>query len=195
IVTKSALVTRDIDLLAPMAERGLVKVALSITTLDRQLARAMEPRASVPQRRLDAIRQLAEAGIPATVMAAPVIPGLNDHEIEDILAAARAAGASEAGYVMLRLPLEVDGLFREWLLQHYPDRFRRVMSLVRGMRDGKTYDAAFGKRMTGSGPYAWMTGRRFETACQKLGFNRERRRLRTDLFSPPPREGAQLSLF
>lgn len=195
IVTKSALVTRDIDILAEMAQLRLAKVAISVTTLDPRLARAMEPRASSPAKRIDAISRLAEAGIPVSVMVAPVIPGLNDHEIEDILGQARAAGASEAGYVMLRLPLEVDGLFREWLLKHYPDRYRRVMSLMSGMRGGKSYDATFGKRMTGEGPHAWMTGRRFEIACQKLGFNLERLRLRTDLFEAPKQKGAQLSLF
>ena len=195
VVTKSHLVTRDIDILARMARRGLVKVALSVTTLDRNLARLMEPRASSPERRLDAIGQLAKAGIPASVMVAPIIPAINDAEIETILARARAAGASEAGYVMLRLPLEVVDLFGEWLKQHYPDKHARVMALVRDTRGGKDYDATWGKRMTGSGPYAWMIGRRFETASARLGFNQTRLKLRTDLFTPPVRQQAQLALF
>lgn len=195
IVTKSALVTRDLDILAPMAAKGLAKVALSITTLDRKLARTMEPRASTPERRLDAVRQLADAGVPASVMVAPIIPAVNDSEIETILTRAQEAGAREAGYVMLRLPLEVEDIFSEWLLEHFPDKYRHVLSLVRSMRDGKAYDSTWGKRQTGSGPYAWMTGRRFEMACARLGLNQEKRRLRTDLFQKPIREGAQLSLF
>ena len=195
IVTKSALVTRDIDILAPMARLGLAKVALSITTLDRGLARSMEPRAATPERRLDAIRQLSEAGIPTSVMVAPIIPGVNDAEIEAILTRAHAAGARDAGYVMLRLPLEVRDLFGEWLIDKAPEKYRRVMSLVCSTRDGKAYDATWGKRMTGEGPYAWMTGRRVEVAAEKLGFNRTRVRLRADLFKPPRRAGAQLSLF
>lgn len=195
ITTKSALVTRDIDILSRLAARGLAKVALSVTTLDRRLARSMEPRASTPEKRLDAIRQLTEAGVPTAVMVAPVIPALNDSEIERILDAARAAGADEAGYVLLRLPLEVSELFKDWLVREYPDRFRHVMSIVRAMRDGKDYDATFGKRMTGEGPYAWTLGRRFELACKRLGLNARRMRLRGDLFEPPVPQGAQLSLF
>ena len=195
IVTKSALVTRDIDILAPMAERGLVKVALSVTTLDRKLARSMEPRASTPPKRLEAIKALSEAGIPTGVMAAPVVPGLNDHEIERILDSAKAAGAEQAGYVLLRLPYEVSPLFRDWLLRNYPDRYRHVMSLIRSMRDGKDYDAEFGKRMRGAGPYAWQLGRRFEMAAKRLGLNTVRRTLRTDLFVPPAGNGVQLSLL
>ncbi len=195
IVTKNALVTRDIDLLSSMAERGLAKVALSVTTLDRDLARSMEPRASTPARRLDAIRQLTEAGVPATVMVAPIIPGVNDSEIETILTRAHEAGARDAGYVMLRLPLEVRDLFGEWLVDRAPDTYRRVMSLVRSMRDGKLNDSTWGKRMTGEGPYAWMTGRRFEVAAERLGFNKARVKLRNDLFTPPASAGSQLSLF
>ncbi|PSC04667.1 radical SAM protein [Alsobacter soli] len=195
IVTKSALVTRDLDILGPMAEKGLAKVALSVTTLDPKLARTMEPRASTPAKRLDAIRQLAEAGVPASVMVAPVIPSLNDSEIESILEAAHAAGAREAGYVLLRLPLEVRDLFREWLLEHHPAKLRHVLSLIRSTRGGKDYDAKWGERMTGDGPYAWMIGRRFEIAAERLGFNKRRLKLRTDLFSPPKRAGEQLSLF
>ncbi|MEM6464175.1 MAG: PA0069 family radical SAM protein [Pseudomonadota bacterium] len=195
IVTKSATVLRDVDILSQMAEKGLVKVALSVTTLDRKLARAMEPRASVPSRRLEAIRHLSEAGIPVSVMAAPMIPGLNDHEMERILDSAKAAGACTAGYVLLRLPLEVSPLFRDWLLRHYPDRYRHVMSLVRSMRGGKDYDSGFGKRMKGSGPYAWQLKRRFEITTGKLGLDSKWRALRTDLFTPPLGTGVQLSLL
>ncbi|APG83659.1 radical SAM protein [Sinorhizobium americanum CCGM7] len=195
IVTKSALVTRDIDLLAPMAERGLARVGISVTTLDRKLARAMEPRASTPPKRLEAIRAISEAGIPAGVMVAPIIPALNDHEIERVLDAAKTAGATEASYVLLRLPLEVSPLFRDWLLRNYPDRYRHVMSLVRSMRGGKDYDAEFGKRMKGAGPYAWQIGRRFELAAKRLELNLTRRQLRHDLFVPPLGMGVQLSLL
>jgi DNA repair photolyase len=195
IVTKSALVVRDIDILSRMAERGLAKVALSVTTLDRHLARTMEPRAATPTRRLEAIRQLTEAGVPTSVMVAPIIPGLTDQEIERILDSARNAGAREAGYVILRLPLEVSPIFKDWLLRHYPDRYRHVMSLVRSMRDGKDYDSEWGKRMKGSGPYAWQIGRRFEIAARKLGLNAEKRPLRTDLFVAPERAGKQLMLL
>ncbi len=195
IVTKSALVMRDIDILSRMAEKGLAKVALSVTTLDRKLARAMEPRAATPPRRLEAVRALSEAGIPTSVMIGPVIPGLNDAEIERILDSAAAAGAREAGYVILRLPLEVSSIFKDWLLQHYPDRYRHVMSLVRSMRGGKDYDAEFGKRMKGAGPYAWQIGRRFELAAKRLGLNTQRLKLRTDLFVPPLKQGEQLTLL
>ncbi|MBD8553311.1 PA0069 family radical SAM protein [Rhizobium sp. CFBP 8762] len=195
IVTKSAMVMRDIDLLAPMAEKGLAKVAMSITTLDRKLARSMEPRASTPSKRLEAIRALSDAGITVGVMVAPVIPALNDHEIERILDSSKAAGASEAGYVLLRLPLEVSPLFRDWLLRNYPDRYRHVMSLIRSMRGGKDYDAEFGKRMKGAGPYAWQIGRRFEMAAKRLELNLTRRQLRSDLFVPPLGTGVQLSLL
>ncbi|TIP84970.1 MAG: PA0069 family radical SAM protein [Mesorhizobium sp.] len=195
IVTKSALVTRDIDILSRMAERGLAKVALSVTTLDRMLARTMEPRASTPTKRLEAIRQLSDAGIPASVMVAPIIPGLTDQEMERILDSARAAGAREAGYVLLRLPLEVAPIFKDWLLRHYPDRYRHVMSLIRSMRDGKDYDSEWGKRMKGSGPYAWQIGRRFEIAAKRLGLNAERRSLRTDQFVVAAKATEQLMLL
>jgi DNA repair photolyase len=195
IVTKSALILRDIDILKSMAERGLVKVGISVTTLDRKLARTMEPRASTPAKRLEAIKTLSEAGIPVAIMMAPVIPALNDHEIERILDSGKAAGASEASYVLLRLPLEVSPLFRDWLLQHYPDRYRHVMSLVRSMRDGKDYDAEFGKRMRGAGPYAWQISRRFEMATKRLGLLRRSLHLREDLFLSPNSDGVQLSLL
>ncbi|RYB97063.1 PA0069 family radical SAM protein [Ciceribacter ferrooxidans] len=195
IVTKSALITRDIDILSAMAEKGLAKVGISVTTLDRKLARTMEPRASTPTRRLEAIRKLSEAGIPTAVMMAPVIPALNDHEIERVLDSGKAAGACEASYVLLRLPLEVSPLFRDWLLQNYPDRYRHVMSLVRSMRGGKDYDAEFGKRMKGAGPYAWQISRRFEMATKRLGLGRRSMQLRDDLFVPPNGSGVQLSLL
>ena len=195
IVTKSALVQRDIDILAPMAEKGLVKVALSVTTLDAKLSRGMEPRAASPAKRLETIRKLSEAGIPVTVLVAPIIPAVNEHEIERILDAAKAAGAREAGYVLLRLPLEVKDLVQDWLVTHHPDKMRHVVSLIRSTRGGKDYDAAWGQRQVGSGPYAWMIGRRFEMAAERLGFNTARLRLRSDLFVKPEKEKAQLSLF
>lgn len=195
IVTKSALVMRDMDILSRMAEKGLAKVALSVTSLDRKVARTMEPRAATPTRRLETIRALSDAGIPVSVMVAPVIPGLTDHEIERILDSAYASGAREAGYIILRLPLEVSPIFKDWLLTHYPDRYRHVLSLVRSMRGGKDYDAEWGKRMKGAGPYAWQIGRRFELAAKKLGFNAERRSLRTDLFKPLETGAKQLVLL
>jgi DNA repair photolyase len=195
IVTKNGMVARDIDLLKPLAAMGLVKVALSITTLDGKLARAMEPRASTPAKRLAAIEALSAAGIPTVVMIGPVIPGLNDHEIENILKAARGAGAREAGYTMLRLPYEVKGIFKDWLQKAYPDRYARVMAQVKDVRSGKETSAKFGERMTGSGPVAWMIGRRFQLACHKLGLNASRLKLRTDLFERPPVVGAQLELL
>jgi DNA repair photolyase len=195
IVTKSALVTRDIDILSRMAKRNLVKVGISVTSLDPKLARTMEPRAPTPPRRLEALKLLAEAGIPTTVMVAPVIPALNDSEIERILDAAAHAGVKEASYVMLRLPLEVRDLFREWLMANYPDRYRHVFTLIRDMRSGRDYDSQWGTRMKGTGPIAWMIGRRFEIACEKLGLNKRRSKLTTDHFIKPEGGGQQLSLF
>src|SRR5215510_5015194 len=195
IVTKSALILRDLDILARMAERNLVKVALSVTTLDAKLARKMEPRAATPMRRLETMRRLSQAGVPATVMVAPVIPALNDMEIERILEAASTAGVKEAGYVLLRLPLEVRDLFREWLMANYPDRYRHVFKLIRDMRGGKDYDSTWGTRMKGTGPYAWMIGRRFEMACEKLGFNAARSALTTEHFQKPRPGAEQLSLL
>ena len=195
IVTKSALVTRDIDILERMAAKGLAKVAMSITSLDRKLSRAMEPRAATPGLRLKAIRDLAAANIPTSVMVAPVIPALNDHEVERVLDSAQASGAREAGFILLRLPREVSPLFRDWLLHHYPDRYRHVMNLIRAMRGGKDYDAEFGKRMRGDGPYAWQIGRRFEIACKKLDLNETRLVLDRHQFTPPAVNGNQLSLF
>jgi DNA repair photolyase len=195
IVTKSALVTRDIDILAPMAAKGLAKVAISITTLDRKLSRELEPRAATPEKRLEAIRQLTAAGIPVTVLVAPVIPGINDAEIEAILAAAKKAGATEAGYILLRLPLEVRDIFREWLLTYAPGKLRHVMSLVQSTRGGKDYDSSWEQRQTGTGPFAWMIGRRVQIAIDQLGYNRKRLKLRTDMFIKPERKGDQLSLL
>ncbi|MEA2927573.1 MAG: hypothetical protein QOG38_1 [Hyphomicrobiales bacterium] len=195
IVTKSALVTRDIDILARMARRNLVKVALSVTSLDPKLARTMEPRAATPPRRIEALRQLSEAGVPTSVMVAPVVPAINDMEIERILDAAHAAGAREAGYVLLRLPLEVRDLFREWVIENFPDRHRHVFKLIRDMRNGKDYDAKWGERMIGSGPIAWMIGRRFEAACERLGMNRRKLKLTTEHFEPTRKRAQQLDLF
>jgi DNA repair photolyase len=195
IVTKSALIMRDIDILSDMAAKGLAKVALSVTTLDHRLARAMEPRAATPARRLETLRVLSQAGIPTVVMVAPIVPAINDYEIERILDAAANAGVSEAGYVTLRLPFEIKDLFREWLNEHFPDKAKHVISLVRDLHGGKDYDSSWGKRQTGSGPYAWSIGRRFELACRRLGLNRKRTRLTTALFRPPVRKGNQLDLF
>jgi DNA repair photolyase len=195
IVTKSALVLRDLDILARMAERKLAKVALSVTTLDPELARKMEPRAATPMRRLEALRRLSQAGVPTTVMVAPVIPALNDMEMERILDAAHAAGVREAGYVLLRLPLELRDLFREWLKTNYPEREKHVFKLIRDMRGGKDYDSQWFTRQKGTGPYAWMIGRRFEMACEKLGMNVARTQLTTEHFRKPKPETEQLSLF
>lgn len=195
IVTKSANVLRDLDLLQPMAEAGLVKVAVSVTTLDARLSRSMEPRASAPAKRLSALEILAKAGIPTVVMMGPIIPGLNDAEIENILKAARNAGVREAGYTMLRLPLEVKDLFRDWLEKEMPDRASKVMALVKSVRGGRENDPEFGTRMSGQGPYAWTIGRRFQLAAQRLGLNQNRVKLRTDLFRRPPRSGEQMSLI
>jgi len=195
IVTKSALVLRDLDILARMAKRDLVKVAISVTTLDAKLARTMEPRASTPQRRLDALRQLVKAGVPASTLVAPVIPAINDAEIERILDAVAATGVRHAGYVLLRLPLEVRDLFREWLMANFPDRHRHVFKLIRDMRGRKDYDSTFGTRMTGKGPIAWMIGRRFEVACERLGLNATSVKTTTEHFRPPLPASEQLSLF
>jgi DNA repair photolyase len=178
-----------------MAKRGLVKVALSITTLDRKLARAMEPRASTPQKRLEALEELSVAGIPTAVMVAPIIPALTDSAIETILTRAHAAGACEAGSIMLRLPLEISDLFQEWLAENTPNRAKRVMSLIRSMRGGKDYDSGWCKRMRGQGPYAWQIGRRFELATKRLGLNAKSFDLQVDLFEPPVLPGQQIPLL
>ena len=195
IITKNAMITRDLDLLAPMAARNLVRTAVSVTTLDRRLARAMEPRAATPERRLDAIRQLSEAGVRCAVSVAPVIPGLNDHEIEAILERAAEAGASGAHFTALRLPLEIKDLFREWLESERPDRASRVMSLVRQMRGGKDYDSQWNTRMRGEGPIAVMIGARFRAARKRLGLDRERLSLDVSSFLVPPKSGDQMDLF
>jgi len=172
IVTKSALVERDLDLLAPMAREGLVAVHFSITTLDNRLASRMEPRATAPHGKLRAMRALHEAGVPVGVLAAPVVPMVTDHELERILEAAREHGARSAGYVLLRLPHELKQVWREWLQLHYPDRAAHVMSLVRQMRGGKDYDSAFGSRMRGEGPFAQLLRQRFRKAHARFGFAR-----------------------
>ncbi|HWA59729.1 MAG TPA: PA0069 family radical SAM protein [Caulobacteraceae bacterium] len=195
IITKSALIARDVDLMGPMGQANLVRAAVSVTSLDRSLARAMEPRAATPERRLWAIRQLAEAGVPVTVMFAPVIPGLNDHELEAVLQRAAEAGASGAGYVVLRLPLEIKDLFREWLEEARPDRAARVMSLVRQMRGGRDYDPQWGKRMKGEGPIADVIRQRFAIARRRFGLDRERPDLDLSRFRVPPKAGDQLDLF
>ena len=195
ICTKSALVVRDIDLLQKLAELGLVRVAMSVTSMDHVLSRKMEPRASTPEKRLEALRLLSEAGIPTVVMAAPMIPAINDMELERILDAAAAQGVKDAGMVLLRLPGEVREVFREWLLRHFPDRVRHVLALVRDTRDGKDYDAEWGKRMTGDGPYAVLLQQRFEKARERHGLNQKLPALRTDLFVPPRVEDRQMSLF
>ncbi len=195
IVTKSASVTRDIDILQDMARHDLVKVAISVTTLDAKLARSMEPRASTPNKRLRAIEELAKAGIPTVVMIGPIIPGLNDHEIENILKAAHSAGARQAGYTMLRLPFEVKGIFKDWLEKEFPDRYAKVMANVKDVRGGRETSSQWGERMTGSGPVAWTIGRRFQLACQRLGLNASKVKLRHDLFAKPPQPGEQLSLI
>lgn len=195
LITKSQLVLRDIDILAPMAERGLAKAAISVTTLERRISRTMEPRAAAPHRRIEAIRALAEAGVPVTVMVAPIVPGLNDSEIEAILDEAAKAGASAAGYVILRLPLEIKDLFREWLHAHFPNRHARVMRLVREMRGGRDYDPEWGKRQKGEGPYAHMIADRFARATRRLGLDKPRLALDHTQFRRPIGEGDQLDMF
>ena len=195
IVSKSDLVCRDIDILAPMAARGLASVALSVTTLDGGLARRLEPRAASPAKRLAAIRTLADAGVPTAIMVAPVIPALTDPEMETILAAAKDAGAVSAEYILLRLPLEIAGLFDEWLRQHAPLKAENVLSLIRDSRGGALYQSDWGRRRTGSGAYAELLAKRFVLARKRLGLDARGLDLRCDLFRPPPRPGDQLALF
>ena len=196
IVSKSALIQRDIDILADMARDQLATVTISVTTLDRRLARHMEPRAPTPESRLETIAALAGAGIPTGVLSAPMIPALNDSEMERILERARAGGATSAGYTMLRLPLELKGLFKEWLEDHFPDKAAHVLSLVAQTHGGRLYDSTWSKRMTGTGPYAEMLRLRFDRACRRLGFGqRTTRPLDTSRFRPPPQKGDQLALF
>ncbi len=195
IVTKSALVTRDLDLLAPMAARNLCQVFVSVTTLDRELARTLEPRAATPARRLGAIRALAAAGVPTGVMAAPMIPALNDSELEAILAAAADAGARSAGYTVLRLPHEIKDLFTEWLQTHAPLKVNHVLSLIRETHGGRLNDPEFGSRMRGTGRYAELIAARFRLACKRLGLNKNDWRLDVAQFCPPPKDGDQLRLL
>ena len=195
VISKSALILRDLDLLAPLAARNLARVAISITTLDRKLARSMEPRAATPQKRLAAVRALSEAGVPTVVMFAPAIPGLNDHEMEAVLEAAAAAGARGAGYVALRLPMEIADLFQEWLASDHPDRAARVMSLVRQMRGGKTYDSQWGQRMKGQGPLAALMSRRFAAAKARYGIAAKLPPLDLTQFRVPPQPGSQIDMF
>jgi DNA repair photolyase len=196
IVTKSASVQRDIDILSEMAKERLAIVTVSVTTLDRTLARRMEPRASTPERRIETIAALAEAGIPTGVLTAPMIPALNDSELEQILERVKAAGAVSAGYVLLRLPLELKPLFKEWLEEHFPAKASHVLSLVAQTHGGRLYDSTWSKRMTGTGPYADMLRLRFDRACRRLGFDqRTTRPLDTTRFHPPPQQGDQLALF
>ena len=196
VITKSALVLRDLDLLTDLARDGLVSVAISITTLSADTKRILEPRTASPQARLRAVRELNAAGVPAGVMVAPVIPAITDHEMEDILAASAAAGARFAGYILVRLPHEVKDLFREWLAEHFPDRAAHVMALIRDARGGRDYDATFGARMVGTGPVADVLRARFGKACARLGLNSQGRPVTrpTHLFRPPLLAGAQLSL-
>ncbi len=195
IITKSNLIGRDADILGEMGKAGLARAAISITTLDRKLARSMEPRAATPQRRLDAVRTLTDAGCPVTVMFAPVIPGLNDHELEQVLETSAAAGATAAGYVMVRLPLEIADLFQEWLKTDHPDRAERVMSLIRQMRRGKAYTADWGVRGKGEGPLADLVAARFRAARKRYELERPREALGVAAFRVPPRAGDQMDLF
>ncbi|KQU94063.1 DNA repair photolyase [Devosia sp. Root413D1] len=195
ITTKSALVVRDLDILKPLAEQNLVRVALSITSMDHILSRKMEPRASTPEKRLEAMRLLSEAGIPTTVMAAPMIPAINDMELERILDAAAAQGAVGANAILLRLPGEVRDIFREWLLRHFPDRVSHVMSLVRDTRGGKDNDPNFGTRFVGEGPYATLLRQRVDLAKARYKLDRPIAPLRTDLFTPPTVDDGQMTLF
>lgn len=195
IITKSRLVLRDLDLLADLARDDLVHVMVSVTTLDPELARRMEPRAATPARRLEAIRALSDAGIPVGVLCSPIIPALNDAELERILEAVHAAGARAAGYIAIRLPLELKELFEGWLDEHYPLRKTHVLSRIRDMRGGVLYTSEWGTRMRGSGPYAELLSRRFDVAAARLGLDRRLPPLRTDHFSVPPQPGDQLQLL
>ncbi|MEM7469183.1 MAG: radical SAM protein, partial [Pseudomonadota bacterium] len=195
IISKSSLVERDLDLLSPMTKKNLVQVFISVTTMDRQLARRMEPRAAAPERRIQTINTLADAGIPTGVMVAPIIPSLNDAEIEKILELATAAGARFAGYVMLRLPLEVRDLFKEWLETHYPLKFSRVMANIQDVRAGKESDPRFGTRMRGTGPVANLIRQRFDKSVRENKLNIARGQLDSSLFRPPEKTTNQLSLF
>lgn len=195
IVTKGALIERDLDILGRMAQRGLVRVGISVTTLDATLSRLMEPRAPTPARRLTMIRRLAQAGVPVRIMASPMIPALTDPELEAILAAGKDAGARSASWIMLRLPQEVSPLVQEWLAEHYPDRAGRIMARLREMHGGQDYDARWGHRMRGEGPYAEIVAHRFAVAMKRLGLKEKAPPMRCDLFVPPRLPSAQLDLF
>lgn len=195
IVTKSDLILRDLDILSEMAEQRLVRVMISVTTLDKSLARKMEPRAPSAAKRLSALRHLTAAGVPCGVLAAPMIPAINDSELEEILEAAQTVGARSAGYVLLRLPLEIKDLVEEWLAAHFPDRKEKVLKLVRETRGGRLYDSRFGIRQRGSGPYADLLAQRFRLASKRLGLNRADWRLERSLFCKPARDSRQMSLF
>lgn len=194
-VTKGALIERDIDLLAPMAAAGLCRVGISLTTLDAELARRMEPRVPSPARRLKVIERLSAAGIPVRVMTSPLVPGLTDHELEALLEAGRDAGATSASWIMLRLPREVSPLWQDWLAEHAPLKAEKVMRRLREMHGGKDYDARWHRRMRGEGPYAEAIALRFKRAARRLGLDEAQPPLRTDLFRPPARRGDQLTLF
>jgi DNA repair photolyase len=195
IVTKGAMIERDLDLLSEMAAEGLVRVGISVTTLDGELARKMEPRCPAPARRLAAIRALVAAGVSVRVMASPLVPALTDHELEAILGAARKAGATAASYIMLRLPREVADLWVAWLEEHYPHRAGRVIGHLREMHGGELYSAKWFHRMKGEGVYAELVAQRFARAVRRLGLDAEQPKLRCDLFRVPPRAGDQMSLF
>jgi len=195
IVTKGAMIERDLDILAPMAARGLVRVGISVTTLDAGLSRRMEPRAPSPGRRLQTIGRLRDAGVPVRLMISPIVPGLSDHEIEALLATGKQAGAEVASWIMLRLPREVSVLWQEWLAEHEPDKAPRVMARLREMHGGRDYDPRWGHRMRGQGHYADMVAQRFRAAARRLGMDREVPQLRCDLFSVPLQAGDQLALF
>ncbi len=195
IVTKGTLIERDLDILAPMARNGLVRVGISLTTLDPDLSRKMEPRAPSPQRRLRMIRNLCGAGVPVRVMTSPIIPGLTDHELENLLEAGKQAGADSASWIMLRLPREVSELWREWLAEHQPGRAEKVMARLREMHGGKEYDPRWGHRMRGEGTYAEMVSQRFNAAVKRLGLSVKLPPLNCADFAPPPQPGDQLALF
>lgn len=195
ITTKSSLIERDLDLLSGMAARRLLEVQISLTTMDHRLARVLEPRATAPARRVQTIQRLAEAGVPTRVMVAPVIPFINDAEIESILATARNAGATGAGYILLRMPLEVADLFEEWLNTHFPRKARRVLHCLEQLHGGRRYDSRFGTRQSGSGIFADLLGRRFDVAAKRLGLSRQPIALDTSQFVPPRRDDRQMELF
>lgn len=195
IVTKGSLIERDLDILAPMAKRGLVRVGMSVTTLDATLSRLMEPRVPVPKRRLETVRRLSAAGVPVRLMASPMIPALTDPELEAILTAGKAAGARTASWIMLRLPREVAPLVTEWLHAHFPNRADRILSRLREMHGGQLYDATWHRRMRGEGHYAEMVAHRFDLAVRRLGLKTSAPPMRNDLFRRPSIDGAQLSLF